>query len=130
MTADHSKAMLLILGAITGSACLDQGPCTTSVEPAIRVEVRDAATGAFIADIARGVARDGDFEDSLRVIGATGGNPSIGTTLGGADERPGTYAIHLEAEGYARWDRADVRVTADGCHVRTVELSAALEPSP
>ena len=95
MTADHSKAMLLILGAITGSACLDPGACTTSVEPAIRVEVRDAATGAFIADIARGVARDGDFEDSLRVIGATGGNPSIGTTLGGADERPGTYAIHL-----------------------------------
>ena len=90
MTADHSKAMLLILGAITGSACLDQGPCTTSVEPAIRVEVRDAATGAFIADIARGVAQDGAFEDWID----DASKPDAGTRLPSKFNATEAYVNH------------------------------------
>ena len=111
------------------SACSDPGACTADVLPAVAVDVRDASTDSFVAGLVRGVVTDGAFEDSLRVIGSLGTDPPVPTTLGGADERAGTYAVHLEGAGYEAWDTAGVRVTRDDCHVRTATFTARLTPT-
>jgi hypothetical protein len=110
-------------------ACSEPGACTLNILPAVAVEVRDASTDAFIAGLVRGVVTDGAFEDSLRVIGSLDTDPEVPTTLGGADERAGTYAVHLEGEAYEAWDTAGVRVTRDACHVRTAAFTARLTPT-
>jgi hypothetical protein len=96
--------------------------------PALAIEVRDAATNEFIAGLIRGVATDGAFEDSLRVVAGLGADPAQATTLGGAYERAGNYAVHLEGPGYEAWDTTNVRVTKDECHVRTATFTARLTP--
>lgn len=109
--------------------CSEPGGCLLFAAPAIAIEVRDAATGDFIAGLVRGTLTDGVFEDSLKVIGGTGSDPVQATTLGGAYERPGVYAVHLVGTGYAAWDTANVRVTRDECHVGTARFTARLTPT-
>jgi len=112
-----------------GGACSDPGACLLNVVPAVEVEVRDASTDEFIASIVRGILRDGAFADSLRVVASLGTDPALATTLGGADERPGTYEVHLEGSGYEPWDTTNVRVTRDDCHVHTATFTARLTPA-
>jgi hypothetical protein len=118
----------LIMASLVG-ACSDPGACTLDILPAVVVEVRDASNDMFIAGLVRGVVTDGAFEDSLRVIGTLVTDPSVATTLGGADERAGRYAVHLEGPGYEAWDTAGVEVTRDACHVRTATFTARLTPT-
>jgi hypothetical protein len=126
--ASHTLALSASLVTISLlGACSDPGLCTADVLPAVAVQVRDASTDSFIAGLVRGIVTDGAFEDSLEVIGSL--EPSVPTTLGGADERPGTYAVHLEGAGYDAWDTAGVRVTRDDCHVRTASFTARLTPT-
>lgn len=119
----------LALGMFVLTGCSDPSVCTENIERAIEVEVREAASDRFIADIARGVVHESGFTDSLRIVGWIGADPALPTTLGAADERTGTYAVHLEAEGHVAWDTADVRATSDGCHVITQRFTARLEPA-
>ena len=118
---------LLLAGVLALLGCSDQGVCTLDARPAVEVEVREAGSDQFIADVARGVVREGTFIDSLRVVGYIGTDPALPTTLGAAYERVGTYEVHLEAEGHASWDTAGVAADFDGCHVRTAKLIARLE---
>jgi len=48
--------------------------------------------------------------------------------LVGAPERAGTYIVTVARSEYHTWVQADVVVTADECHVKTVSLKAELEP--
>ena len=114
--------------AVPLAACQDPGACTQNIVPAIEVEVRDAVSGTHLSVTPRGVARDGGFEDSLRVGSTTFEDPPLVVTMIGADERAGTYLVQLEAEGYQAWDTSGVRVTRDECHVRTASFTAELEP--
>jgi hypothetical protein len=123
------RDILIFLGALSVAGCLENGGiCTTSVEPAVEVEVRDAATGAPLTITPRGVAREGTYEDSLRIWSMTADVPQRVISLAGASERAGTYSIHVEAEGYRAWDTAGVRVTQDECHVRTARFTAEMNP--
>jgi hypothetical protein len=45
-----------------------------------------------------------------------------------AHERAGVYTVTVQQDGYANWTRNDVTVTHDECHVRTVQLTALLQP--
>jgi len=117
--------------ASTLTACQDPGVvCTADIRPAVEVEVRDAVSGEHLSVTPRGVARDGAFEDSLRVGSTTLSIPPLIVTMVGADERAGTYLVQLEAEGYQPWDTSGVVVTGDECHVRTATFTAALDPVP
>jgi hypothetical protein len=118
----------LVTAGLAG-ACSDPGGCTLNIVPAVAVEVRDASTDDFIAGLVQGVVADGAFEDSLRVVASLGTDPALPTTLGGADERAGTYAVHLEGSGYEAWDTANVQATRDACHVRTATFTARLTPT-
>jgi hypothetical protein len=90
------------------------------------VEIRDARTGAPLAERAVGVVRDGAFVDSLRPYESTGLGPASLYSRRAADERRGTYAVEVRAPGYTTWTHAGVRVGRDQCHVRTQRVHAAL----
>ena len=118
---------LVIAGLVGG--CSDPGPCLLFAAPGLAIEVKDASTNDYIADLVHGVATEGAFEDSLRVIAARGTAPAQGTTIGGVYERAGMYAVHIEGPGYEAWDTANVEVVEEGCHVRTVSFTARLVPA-
>lgn len=99
--------------------------CTDSIEPGIVVEIYDAHTGAPSAQDARGWVRDGDFQEGLRGAEDRDG---VLISLQGAFERPGTYSVHVEKDGYRPWRLENVGVSADVCHVQTVRLEARLVP--
>jgi len=103
--------------------------CSSSVEPAVVVEIRDARTGASLAASATGVVRDNSYVDSLRPHEGRGTAPFALTSRAAADERPGTYSVQVYSPGYRMWAREGVRVTRDECHVRTQRLTAGLEPN-
>ncbi len=89
------------------------------------VYIVDAVTGIPQADDARAFAIDGAYSDSLR-FGIAAGTTLI--ALQGAAERPGLYHLRIDKQGYRTWTQADVRVFADACHVRTVQVTARLQP--
>jgi hypothetical protein len=117
----------LVLGV---GACGDglEPACLPVVRPGIEVEVRDALTEEFRADSARGVAQDRAYVDSL-VIVRHSWPQNVPSALGGAWDRPGTYSVRIERNGYQRWDTSGVRVQADQCGASTVQLVARLSPT-
>jgi hypothetical protein len=52
------------------------------------------------------------------------------SAFGGAYERPGTYSVRVERNGYRPWDTTRVRVHADRCGASPVQLVARLSPIP
>ena len=116
------------LGLMALAACTDGLICTTSVEPGVVVEIRDAADDAPLAASAAGSVREGAFSDSLRPYGVTESGALL--SRAGADERDGSYLVEVSHAGYVTWRQSDVRVSSDGCHVETAHLQALLVPAP
>jgi len=87
------------------------------------VDVRDSVTNALAGRGASIIARDGVFADTAEhPFAAYDGPYSL------ARERAGTYTVTVEQQGYRLWSRPGVRVTRDECHVRTVSITARLQP--
>ena len=124
----------LVLTLVTLTGCINPFgggySCPADITPAIVVEIRDARTGAPLANGAKGAVHDGAYVDSL------GPYEWIGTDLNtlfsrrAANERPGTYAVEVNHPGYRTWTVGGVRAIAETCGVRTRRISASLEPSP
>lgn len=100
--------------------------CTTSIEPGIVVEVRDAISDAPIAEHAIVVITDGAYQETLIVTGFDGPDSSSANSLSGAYERPGVYDIKLSLFGYESWSRSQVEVESGICHVNTVTFTVRL----
>jgi len=83
----------------------------------------------------------------LTVVDGLSGNPALsGSTItlqdqsyietlppgssAGAWERKGNYDIIIDHPDYLTWLRRNVLVTADECHVQTVEIEAQLQIRP
>ena len=124
-----SQTPLMFLTAtltVLSAGCADSSGviCLAVIRPGIEVEVRDGATDEPLADLARGIVRDGSFADSLRIIGYDSSMaPSV---LGAAGERPGTYSVRIARAGYEAWDTTAVSVQAGECGVIPVQLIAHL----
>lgn len=88
------------------------------------MEVRSARTGAPEADRALGVLRDGDYVDTMHVSGVTSDGTPL--SLEGAMERPGTYDVRIEKDGFRPWTRENVTVESGDCGPRTRRLTAEL----
>jgi hypothetical protein len=122
-------ARVLSLGAGVGlTGCVDNlAICVDSgVGVAIIVEVNDAATGASLADGARGAISEGSYVDSLRVRAS-------GTllTLQAGSARPGRYDVTVMHPGYQTWHASQVEVGVDACGgVSSRVLHADLRPQP
>lgn len=120
-------ALGLALGACKSSSLPVTTACTPNLLPALRVTVVDARTGAP-PQSATLIARSEAFVDSVGPISPyTPVVPGVVLVLTAATERPGTYDLTVHAPGYREWTRTGVRVTADPCHVRQVDLTAELQ---
>lgn len=119
---------LLLVGGCEYLGLTDPTACPDVISRAIEVEVRDSDSGEPAADGAVGIAREGNYVDTLEVVGWTS-VPSAETALvlGGVEERPGLYRVRVEKEGYHPWERSSVRAEKGTCGVITVRLQAQLE---
>lgn len=122
-----------LIGIVGAAACSDSstavGGCSPeSLRPAIIVQVT-AASGPAIKDtLARGIVRDGDYSDSLRVIQIAVGSLS---SLGAAVNRPGTYDVTVVHPGYQPWEKDSVVVAGSACGItQSRSLVADLQPLP
>jgi len=116
------KPTIVVLALVmVSSACdvFEPVACTLEARAGISVGVFDAISAESITDGSTMTLREGDFVET-----STG---AIGDRLVGAYERAGTYHVAVAREGYHIWIRADVRVTADECHVRPVVLRADMQ---
>ena len=117
------SAMLLMLLGCRTVGIGEPIVCTEQFVYGLNVTVLDQSTGAAIAADATMTLQQGTYEEVVT-------DSWDGTTLSGAGERPGIYAVTVEHPGYQTWTLAGVVVTADECHVIPVSLTAALVPNP
>lgn len=87
------------------TACSDDPICLPGALAAVSVHALSAAEATPVLD-ARGEVHDGYFADSLVEVGRG--------YYEAAPDRPGTYAVHLEAAGYAAWDTSGLVVLSPG----------------
>jgi hypothetical protein len=113
---------------VFAGACSEPGACTTDIVPAITVRALDAATGENVTDGARGTVSEGAYADSLRPAEFDVTQRAL--LLIGADERPGTYALFLERDGYQAVSLGGLEAREGECHVETVELNVTMVAIP
>lgn len=112
----------VLLAALGG--CNSLFPACTDIEIlALSVSAVDSVSGARVAGDALVIATEGAYADTATLT-ATAPWAAVGLV----PERAGVYTVRVTADGYASWERRDVRVTrtSDGCHVETVSLTARL----
>lgn len=115
--------LLVPLGLALFSGCgllFETGDCARLGEPAISVEVIDARTRQPVSG-AHVVARDGSFTDTT----VTDEDGKVGV----AGDRPGTYQVTVQREGYVTLTRDGVKAPRGPCGPRTVELTVELVPT-
>lgn len=118
-----------MLGMLLGcSAFTDPIVCTLEARPSVSVYVRDSISNQPIASGATLILTDGSFVDSTTVPAGDPAWDPYPVTTQRTYERPGRYVVTVRRAGYSNWTRADVVVQRDECHVRTVTLTARLQP--
>jgi hypothetical protein len=102
-------------------ACDDPAICLPEAFAAVTVHALSAADSTPVLN-ARGEVRDGSFADSLVDAGQGYYDSS--------EDRPGTYAVHLEHPSYTPWDTSGVVVlsSGSGCPVLGTQVEARLAP--
>jgi hypothetical protein len=116
-------ASVILVGTFAVGGCnLVPDACTTEAAPAVSVDVRDSLTNAVVGRGARIIGRDGVFADTADVSDLYDG------PYGLAHERPATYTVTVEQQAYRLWSRPGLRVVRGECHVRTVSITARLQP--
>ena len=119
-------------GALLLSGCdspleEDFDVCTPNYVMGLNVDVVDSVTTAPPAS-ALLIARSGAFVDSVGPLPSYQAweNGPFVLRLSAAGERAGTYDLTVRSPGYRDWTLMGVKVTADGCHVRPVAVTARL----
>lgn len=122
----RGTAAIGVLVSVT--ACYEGDPwgpiaCTSQFVFGLTVTVRDQSSTLPKAEDATLTLREGAYVEVVT-------DSWDGTTLKGAGERSGTYAVTVEHPGYEAWTRAGVEITEDECHVIPVSITADLIPVP
>jgi len=97
--------------------------CTDIAVPGIRVIVVDSVSGAAAGKGSIVVGRAGAYVDSLPAIWTASSDGPYPL----AHEHPGTFTVTVKRSPYRDWSRTGIVVTADQCHVRTVDVTARLQ---
>jgi hypothetical protein len=125
-SAFRIAAVLVVLAVLT--ACNNVGGlnCTPELHFALDVTVIDSVTGAHgpftnLALVATTLAyKDSEF------VGSVSATPdSTLYTLG--EERSGTYALKVTADGYRPWTRTGIFVLQRPCHVADTPETVKLQ---
>ena len=118
----HLRRLATLLALPFATSCAEDITCPAWSFPAVVVHLESATTASAIIG-ALGEVRDGQFRDSL--LDLEDGSYMV------AENRPGTYAVHVETQDYVPWDTAGVEVLQVGGSCPTVEteiLQVRLEP--
>lgn len=98
--------------------------CTLESRYAIAVTVVDSATGIGLGTGTTLTIQDGEYRDVV----TRPAEPSLdGTPIVAGRNRPGTYDLLVERNGYAKWQRSNVRASSGPCGVKTTEVHARLQ---
>ena len=97
--------------------------CTLQAVSSLNVTVRDQATSQRLCDATVVAVLDGTRYE-LRPAGT----PQA-CTYAGPEERAGTFTVQASRAGYEAATAANVRVTADECHVIPVQVTVDLRKS-
>lgn len=124
---------LLAILAFTLTACDSMGDepvdCPAVLTFAIEVEMRNAETGAPEAENATGRVLDDTYVDTMRVAQRVEyQGEQVALSLAGAEERPGTYDVVIEKQGFETWTRTGIEPDVGECGVQTETLNAELTP--
>ena len=106
---------------VSGCSLLTSSDCVSIGVAGIQLSVVDARTSQTPIGTVVTVA-DGEYRETLT---------QTGRVYVGAVERPGTYSVVVEAPGYMRWTRENVRVVRGGScsYLQRVTLSSELQPA-
>jgi len=106
--------------AIIFIGCEVATDCTTGLEPAITIKLKDKKTGSGIIE-GKGFAilRDGGYVDTIEFR-------RHDIEMGGGYERAGKYSVEIEMEGYERWTKDNVMAPQGDCGPITQNIVAFL----
>ena len=115
---------------VLSGACTVFGPkdhvCTADPKYALKVQIKDSASGAWTASSAYVVARDGSFVDSVQV----GAAPFLdGTQVLLGSNRSGQYQLTVRKPTYRDWIRTGIQAASDGCGVVATDIMVLLQPA-
>ena len=126
----NARFVPLTLALIATAACRNPHEtnfaCTDEARPAIVITVLDSASGMAAGKDARIVAKAGTFVDSVPGMWTASSDGPFAL----AHEHAGTYTLTVSKTGFLDWTRSGIVVTADQCHVKTVQVTAKLQPAP
>ena len=116
----------MIAGALTGGGCglITGGDCTTEFRPGIVLEIIDIVTGVSPLVPSVIIVTDGSFQERYPPAGVEG---VVLSKYWFAGERSGRYSILVQTPGYLDWSTSNIQVRKDGCHVKTVTITARLK---
>ncbi|HZH70657.1 MAG TPA: hypothetical protein VFD80_09415 [Flavobacteriaceae bacterium] len=115
--------MFLVLVFLSCKTDNDQGiPCTTEAKAGLNVTVKDAETQLFLYEEVTVVATDGDFSETLQLMGG------VSPVFTGVWEREGSYTIEVNGLGYQSYMSDIIEVVSDECHVIPHFLEIILQP--
>ena len=127
-----SVGSLFVLACLSGNfgcgSSSDGFGCTANIDNGIVVTVTDARTHAPIATGAAGTILDGSYTEMLRPFSMDSSGNVL--SLAGAPERAGTYTVRITRVGYLPFEKQNVVVTRNACHVNTVAVMAELQSIP
>ncbi len=105
----------------------DSDVCTEEARNGLHVGVSDRMSGMGLS-CAKVSVRDGDFSATIR-RGCENADDAGETLIEeGLYERPGTYEIAAQLDGYEDWLGTGVVVQADQCHVQPTYIEILLAP--
>lgn len=113
-------AVALVTLLASGCSLITSSDCISIGVSGLSITVLDRRTSQTPSGTVVTVT-DGDYRETLT---------KVGEVFRGAMERPGSYSITVEAPGYVRWTRENVRVVRSGdCdYLQPVSLLSELQP--
>jgi hypothetical protein len=121
------------VAALLGVGCKGiAAVCPIDPFPAVEVEVRYASNDEPAWWGARGIVQEGTFIDSLVAASDFAEDSVIPYLLAAAFDRPGTYDVTVERDGFQTVEVMDVTAGVDaGCQqVIPARVQVRLEPVP
>jgi hypothetical protein len=115
---------ILPLSLCAAGACEFGQLCDLRALPGVVVTIVDSVTASPVPAEVTVIATHGPYADTAIV--APSGVPPAEAWL--AEERPGFYRVEVRAPGYRTWTSPLLHVMQDDCHVRTVKVTARLQP--
>ena len=106
------RGYLAVSALLWGTGCAGDPTCPAWAFPAVLVHLESATTGAPVIG-ALGEVQEGSYRDSLLDYGDG--------SYAAAENRSGTYTVHLESPGYSPWDTTGVFVEQVGGACPTVD---------